>query len=82
MLIGNLMIDNMMTSWYNPYGGDTMKEKPIIRQQRDPEEKVRISAAVPLWIKERLIEISRRRNQSIALTIRELLEKGLREVSS
>jgi len=58
------------------------KQQLIIRQQRDAQEKVRISAAVPLWIKEKLIELSRQKNQSVALTIRELLEKGLREVSS
>ncbi|RLB06034.1 hypothetical protein DRP07_11915 [Archaeoglobales archaeon] len=59
-----------------------MERRPFIQQQRDSKEKVRVSIYLPLELKEKLLEVSRRRNKSMALTVRELLEKGLREVSS
>jgi len=58
-----------------------MKGRPFIQQQRDNKEKVRVSIYLPLELKEKLLEVSRRRNKSMALTVRELLEKALESAS-
>ena len=60
-------------------GGDIV-EKVKIRQQRDNKEKTRINLTLPWDLKIKILEIAKQKNQSIALTIRELLEKALEGV--